>query len=306
MSLLHVVVGATGTGKSAFSLDLADAIASRGQTPEIVNADAMQLYRGMDIGTAKIPEGERRGHAHHLFDVFDVTEESTVARYQPMARTAIHDILKRGNVPILVGGSGLYISSVIYDFTFPARDHSVRERLEAELDRTGPAALFTRLHQRDPITAERVGPHNGRRIVRALEVLEVSGTSAPAVLPDKPRPWMPMRIVGIRRDRSRLVDALDNRVLAMWSQGLITEVEHLLAAGLANGPTASRAIGYAQAAAQIAGECTELEAIAQAQLLTRRYARRQVSWFKRYPDVHWVDADHPDEPASGIAHMLDN
>jgi tRNA dimethylallyltransferase len=286
---LWAVVGATGTGKTALSLDLAEALATRGRPAEIVNADAMQLYRGMDIGTAKLPEGERRGIPHHLFDVLEVTDDAAVAWYQDAARAAIADIHSRGADAILVGGSGLYVSSVLFDFRFPPRDEAVRAELEAELETHGPGALFARLREIDPATAERIDPRNGRRVVRALEVLAQGSETHGATLPEEPVLWhRPTRIVGVHIPREELVTRLDERVERMWSDGLLTEVEALRTAGLDDGVTARRAIGYAQALAQIAGEKTEVEAIAETQTLTRRYARRQVSWFRRYVDIIWV------------------
>ena len=288
---LWAVVGATGTGKSDLSLDLAQALGATGVPAEIVNADAMQLYRGMDIGTAKLAESERRGIRHHLFDVREVTEDAAVAWYQPLARAAIEDIHARGADAILVGGSGLYVSSVIFDFRFPPRDEQLRGRLEADLEERGAAALFERLRAEDPVTADRIDPHNGRRIVRALEVLAQGAQNHGAALPEEPRLWHPRtRIIGIRLDRAELVERLDRRVERMWEAGLIDEVASLRARGLERGVTARRAIGYAQALAQLEGFRTEAEAIAETQALTRRYARRQVSWFKRYPGIEWVDA----------------
>lgn len=288
---LWAVVGATGTGKSELSLDLAEALGARGVPAEVVNADAMQLYRGMDIGTAKLPVAERRGIPHHLFDVRDVVDEAAVAWYQPLARAAIEDIMGRGGDAILVGGSGLYVSSVIHDFRFPPRDAGIRARLEAELEEQGPAPLLARLVERDPVTAARIDPHNGRRIVRALEVVEQGGATHGAALPEAPTPWHPRtRILALGVERSTLVERLDRRVERMWADGLVDEVEVLRAHGLEDGATARRAIGYAQALAQSAGELTREEAIAQTQALTRRYARRQVSWFRRYAAAEWIDA----------------
>lgn len=285
---LWAVVGATGTGKSDLALDLAEALRDRGNPAEIVNADAMQLYRGMDIGTAKISESERRGIPHHLFDVREVDEEAAVAWYQPLARAAVADIQARGGDAILVGGSGLYVSSVVYDFSFPPRDAAIRERLEQELEAQGIDALLQRLREQDPETAARVDPRNGRRVVRALEVLEQGGTTHGAALPDRPELWRPdTRIVGLRLDRAALVERLDVRVERMWQMGLVAEVETLRARGLERGVTARRAIGYAQALGQLEGRLTPEEAIAETQALTRRYARRQVSWFKRYPELIW-------------------
>ncbi|NYE20769.1 tRNA (adenosine(37)-N6)-dimethylallyltransferase MiaA [Microbacterium immunditiarum] len=288
---LWVVVGATGTGKTALSLDLAETLAARGRPAEIVNADAMQLYRGMDIGTAKLPEGERRGIRHHLLDVLDVTDEAAVAWYQEAARAAIRDIHDRGADAILVGGSGLYVSSVVFDFRFPPHDDELRARLEAELAEHGPGLLYARLRDLDPRTAERMDPRNGRRIVRALEVLAQGEATHGAALPDEPVLWHPStRIIGVQVPRDELVVRLDARVEGMWRAGLVDEVERLRERGLERGVTARRAIGYAQALAQLKGEATEAEAIAETQALTRRYARRQVSWFRRYAGVLWADA----------------
>ena len=288
---LIAVVGATGTGKSEFALRLAERLAARGHAAEIVNADAMQLYRGMDIGTAKLTLAERRGIPHHLFDVLDPSDEAAVADYQPLARAAIRDIQARGATAILVGGSGLYVSSVIFDFRFPPRDPSIREALERELEAHGPGVLFERLRAADPVTAARVDPQNPRRNVRALEVLAQGEQTHGAQLPDAPVLWHPhTHIVGLHRDRAELVAALDARVERMWQQGLVAEVANLTARGVELGTTARRAIGYAQALAQLDGAVDEATAIAETQALTRRYARRQVSWFRRYPDTQWVDA----------------
>ena len=293
---LWAVVGATGTGKTALSLDLAEALAARGRPAEIVNADAMQLYRGMDIGTAKLPENERRGIPHHLFDVLDVTDDAAVAWFQDAARTAIGEIHARGADAVLVGGSGLYVSGVLYDFRFPPRDADVRARIEAELEQHGPGVLFARLERLDPATAARIDPRNGRRVARALEVLEQGSATHGAALPEAPVLWHAQtRLVGVQVPREELVVRLDERVESMWRDGLLAEVEALRERGLERGVTARRAIGYAQALAQLRGEATEAEAIAETQQLTRRYARRQVSWFRRYDAVRWVEAGHPAE-----------
>jgi tRNA dimethylallyltransferase len=289
--VLVAIVGATGTGKSALSLDVATRLREGGQSAEIVNADAMQLYRGMDIGTAKVPIAERRGIPHHLLDVLEPREEASVARYQTEARAVIDQILARGAVAILVGGSGLYVSSVLYDFQFPGTDAGIRARLEAELDADGPGLLHRRLRAVDPAAADAIGPANGRRLVRALEVFEITGSPFGAGIPAESELWRPSTTIGLRTDRARLVERLDERVLGMWRDGLVAEVERLLPARL--GVTASRAIGYAQATAQLQGDLTEQQAIEQAAALTRRYARRQVSWFGRYRLTHWLDADDP-------------
>ena len=288
------IIGPTGTGKSDLSLDLAERLAHSGHGAEIVNADAMQLYRGMDIGTAKLAQDERRGIPHHLLDVLDVTTESTVAAYQEAARAAIDGILARGATPILVGGSGLYVSSVLYDFQFPASDKAVRARLEGELEAEGPGALYRRLAALDPDVAARIGSQNARRIVRALEVAEITGSPVAGMLPGEPVYWKPTRILGLTAPRDQLVGRLDERVLRMWQGGLLDEVRRLVPLGLERGVTASRAIGYAQALRQLTGEATEEEAIAETQQLTRRYARRQVSWFRRYADIVWLDYDASD------------
>lgn len=269
----------------------------------MVNADAMQLYRGMDIGTAKIPPSEWRGVPHHLFDILDVTEEATVARYQPEARATIEDILARGAVPILVGGSGLYVSSVIFDFRFPGTDPALRARLEQELAERGPGMLFRRLAEQDPEAAARIGSTNGRRIVRALEVAELTGQPVSGTLPDTPVPWRPVTVLGLTAPREELVERLDARVERMWQAGLLDEARALIPRGIERGVTAGRAIGYAQALAELRGELGRAEAIAQTQQLTRRYARRQVSWFKRYPDLHALAYDDPDLVTAALARL---
>lgn len=291
---LWAVVGATGTGKSDLSLDLAEALGRAGTRAEIVNADAMQLYRGMDIGTAKLRVAERRGIPHHLLDVLEVTDDAAVARYQDAARRAIAEIHGRGADAILVGGSGLYVSGVLFDFRFPPRDADLRASLEAELAELGPGALYARLRAIDPVTAGRVDPRNGRRIVRALEVLAQGERTHGAALPDAPVLWHEAtRIIGLQVPRQELVPRLDARVERMWEAGLVDEVAALRRRGLDRGVTARRAIGYAQAIAQLDGTMTEPEAIAETQALTRRYARRQVSWFRRYPDARWLEPRHP-------------
>ncbi|MFT3798659.1 tRNA (adenosine(37)-N6)-dimethylallyltransferase MiaA [Microbacterium sp.] len=289
---LWAVVGATGTGKTDLSLRLAAALDAGGRGAEIVNADAMQLYRGMDIGTAKLSVAERRGIPHHLFDVLEVTDEAAVAAYQTDARAAIAAIFAGGRDAILVGGSGLYVSSVLFDFRFPPHDDALRAELEAELAREGPGMLLARLRELDPATADRVDPRNGRRIVRALEVVLQGEDTHGAALPAEPVLWHePTTIIGVHLDRAELVERLDRRVEQMWRHGLLDEVRALRERRLEEGVTARRAIGYAQALAQLDGELTEAEAIAQTQALTRRYARRQVSWFRRYPGVQCVAPD---------------
>ncbi|MCU1475921.1 MAG: miaA [Subtercola sp.] len=295
------IVGATGTGKSELSLAVAERLAAEGQPAEVVNADAMQLYRGMNIGTAKLPLLERRGIPHHLLDVLDVTAEGSVAAYQAEARAAIDDISARGAVPILVGGSGLYVSSVIFDFQFPVRDAAVRQVLEDELEQHGVGLLYRRLADADPAAAASIGPYNGRRIVRALEVIELTGVPVSGQLPDVPVAWRPSSIIALGHPREQLVERLDSRVEQMWAAGLVAEAEALLPRGLDDSVTAGRAIGYAQALAQLRGAMTQADAIAEAQALTRRYARRQVSWFKRYRDAEWMPAADPALVDSAVA-----
>ncbi len=300
---LVAVVGATGTGKSALSLDLAEALAKRGIPAEVVNADAMQLYRGMDIGTAKLPVGDRRGIPHHLLDVLDPRDEASVARYQSEARGVIRGIRERGSVPLLVGGSGLYVSSVLWDFRFPGTDAAVRSRLEGELEEQGPGILFRRLRDVDPAAAEAIGPHNGRRIVRALEVVEITGEAFGSGLPDESTLREPTVIIGTAVPRDQLVGMLDERVAGMWREGLVDEVAALRPQGL--GVTASRAIGYAQALAQLDGEVSEAEAIERTAQLTRRYARRQVGWFARYPAT-WLAHDLPGRADAAVQLVLNH
>jgi len=288
---LVAIVGATGTGKSALAVELAESLSAEGRAAEIVNADAMQLYRGMDIGTAKLSPAERRGIPHHLIDVLEPAEEASVAAYQREARAAIEGILSRGATPLLVGGSGLYVSSVLYDFRFPGTDPDVRQRLEAELVADGPGTLHRRLRGVDPVAAEAIGPHNGRRLVRALEVVTITGEPFGAGLPSETDLWRPAVTIGLRADRTTLTARLDARVAGMWRDGLVDEVAALRPAGL--GVTAARAIGYAQAVAQLDGILSESEAIDQAASLTRRYARRQVGWFGRFASTRWIDADDP-------------
>ncbi|NYF16422.1 tRNA dimethylallyltransferase [Microbacterium sp. AK009] len=297
---LWAVIGATGTGKSAFALDLVEALRAAGRDAEIVGADAMQLYRGMDIGTAKIPEGERRGIPHHLLDVLEVTDDAAVAWYQSAAREVIHSLHARGADAVLVGGSGLYVSAVLFDFRFPARDEALRDDLEAELDRHGPAALHDRLRSADPAAAARIDPRNTRRVLRALEVIAQGASTHGGTLPAAQTLWYPRtRLLGLERDRGELVDILDRRVDRMWDEGLLDEVRALRRAGLEQGTTAPRAIGYAQALAQVRGELDREAAISQTQALTRRYARRQVSWFRRYEDVSWMDGATAGESLAG-------
>lgn len=290
--MLVAIVGATGTGKSDLSIALAQRLeAATGAPVEIVGADAMQLYRGMDIGTAKLPLNDRGGIPHHLLDLLDPRDEASVAAYQPLARAAIEQIEQRGATPMLVGGSGLYVSAVLQDFRFPGTDARVRAALEAELAAEGPAQLHRRLVAADPMAAEAIGPHNGRRLVRALEVIELTGEPFGSGLPEHRPPWREAAIVALHADRAELVARLDERAARMWRTGLLDEARALREHGM--GVTASRAIGYAQALAQLTGELDEVDAIEQTASLTRRLARRQVGWFRRYRAT-WLEAADPE------------
>jgi tRNA dimethylallyltransferase len=284
---LIAVVGATATGKSRLAIELALALGG-----EIVNADSMQLYRGMDIGTAKEPPAAWRGVPHHLLDVWPVTRTANVADYQQLARAAIDGITDRGRVPILAGGSGLYIRAALEDLHFPGTDDGTRARLEGELDRVGPAALHARLAVLDPAAAAVILSGNGRRIVRALEVIEISGRPFTATMPayDRGRPAIQ---IGVTLPRPELDRRIAARVDRMWQAGLETEVRALVGEGLREGRTASRALGYQQVLRFLDGECTLDEAREETVKATRRFARRQESWFRRDPRVRWLDASAP-------------
>ncbi len=286
-TVLIAVVGATATGKSGLAIELARALGG-----EVVNADSMQLYRGMDIGTAKEPPAARRGVPHHLLDVWPVTRTANVADYQHLARGAIEDITARGRVPILAGGSGLYIRAALEDLQFPGTDDGTRARLEAELDRLGSAALHTRLATLDPAAAAAILPGNGRRIVRALEVIEISGRPFTATMPayDQGRPAVQ---IGLTLPRPELDRRIAARVDRMWQEGFEAEVRGLVDEGLREGKTASRALGYQQMLRYLDGECTLDQAREETAKATRRFARRQESWFRRDPRVRWLDASGP-------------
>lgn len=282
------VVGPTATGKSALAVALALALGG-----EIVNADASALYRGMDIGTAKPTPAERRGIPHHQIDVLDVTDEASVAAYQLAARADLRAIAARGRTPILVGGSGLYVRAALDHLDIPPTDPGVRARLEADLAADGVDALRARLVQADPVAAQRIEPNNARRIVRALEVIELTGRPFSASLPER-RHVVPTVVIGLALPRAQLDERIDARTRRMWEEGLLDEVVALLAQGLERGRTARTALGYAQAIAHLRGELTEPEAIAQTAHATRRFARRQLAWFRPDPRVHWLPADAPD------------
>jgi tRNA dimethylallyltransferase len=278
------VVGATATGKSDLAVALATWVGG-----EVVNADSMQLYRGMDIGTAKPGPGERGGVPHHLLDVWDVTVTASVADYQRMARRVFSEVSARGRTPVLVGGSGLYVRAALDDLDFPGTDEGLRARLEAELATQGPGAMHARLAEVDPAAAARILSSNGRRIVRALEVVELTGKPFAATLPE-PRPAVPAVQLGLALDRATLDERIEGRVERMWAQGFVDEVRRLAEQGLRQGRTASRALGYAQVLRHLDGEWTEARAKDETVRATRRFARRQESWFRRDPRVMWLDA----------------
>ena len=287
-----VVLGPTAAGKSELALRLAHALDG-----EIVNADSMQLYAGMDVGTAKLTVAEREGIPHHLLDVWDIRHLANVAEYQRMARATLAEVQARGRVPILAGGSGLYIRAALDDLNFPGTDPALRRRLEQELDRCGPGALHARLAGLDPAAAEGILPSNGRRIVRALEVVELSGRPFTATMP-RYESLYPAVQLGLRVPRAELDHRIAERVGRMWQAGLVDEVRALDRAGLRAGPTASRALGYAQVLRFLAGEWTEEQARDETIRATRRFARRQESWFRRDPRVRWLDAGPGTDPAA--------
>jgi tRNA dimethylallyltransferase len=278
------VVGPTAAGKSELSLTLA-----RTLDGEVVNADSMQLYQGMDVGTAKLTVAERAGIPHHLLDIWTVTQTASVSEYQRLAREAIDDIRSRGRTPVLVGGSGLYIRAATDNLRFPGTDPELRASLEAELSQVGAAALHARLAQLDPAAAAAILPGNGRRIVRALEVIELSGHPFTATLPDYQSVY-PVVQIGVAMPRPELDQRIADRVGRMWQLGLVDEVRRLELLGLREGRTASRALGYSQVLKYLAGEYTEEAAAAQTILATRRFVRRQESWFRRDPRVRWLSA----------------
>jgi tRNA dimethylallyltransferase len=286
---LIALVGPTGTGKSELAVQLA--LRLRG---EVINADAMQLYRGMDIGTAKLPPAQRCGIPHHLLDVLDVTETASVAVYQRRARRVVEELLAAGRVPVLVGGSGLYVRAVLDELDFPGTDPQVRAELEAELAELGAAALHRRLCQLDPVAAGRILPSNGRRLVRALEVIRLTGRPFSAVLPPPGPPRYPAVIIGLDTEPTVLDRRIDARVERMFRQGLVGEVRELVARGLRRGRTASRALGYQQVLAALEAGVEPASAVGPTAQATRRFVRRQRSWFRRDPRIRWLDCQHPD------------
>lgn len=291
MSHLVVIVGATATGKSDLALDVAERLDA-----VVVNADAMQLYRGMDIGTAKVPESERRGIPHLMIDLLDVTEEASVAVYQQQARAVIDGHLGEGKSVVVVGGSGLYITALLDSLEFPGTDPEVRERLTREAEEFGAAAMHQRLQQQDPLAAAAILPGNTRRVIRALEVIEITGQPFTATLPKAGDSYYPQaRQFGIARATHDLEKRIAQRTSAMWATGLIDEVTRLDVAGLRQGKTARAALGYAQALAQVDGLLSQEQAIEATTAATRKFAKRQRTWFKRDARITWLD--QPDAQA---------
>ena len=281
---LIVICGATATGKSDLAVALAHEIDA-----EIINADSMQLYKGMDIGTAKITMEERKGIAHHLMDLLDVTQDANVAWYQENARAAISEINARGKNVIIVGGTGLYIKAILDELNFPDTDPVVRAALELEFATQGIGPLFERLEKLDPAAALAIDKANSRRVIRALEVIKITGKPFTANLPREESSRYPhAKQFGLVMDRELLSERISNRVDRMWEQGLVAEVEKLMVAGITQGVTAQRALGYAQVIAQIEGKVTEEEAQEETKRATRQYARRQETWFSRDERITWI------------------
>lgn len=283
------VIGPTASGKSDLALDIAEAVGG-----EIVNIDAMQQYAGMDIGTAKVPVDERRGIVHHQIDVLDVTETATVARYQQAARADVESLLAQDRTPVIVGGSMMYIQALFDDWQFPATDPQIRARYEAELERIGSMALHDRLGEVDPEAARNILDTDGRRIVRALEVVELTGKPFAASAPVIGEPRWDTTIIALDRDTTELDNRIALRTRQMFDQGFVEEVETLLGKGLREGVTAARAIGYSQVVSVLDGEYDLARAEELTFIGTRRYVRRQRSWFRRDPRVRWLDAATPD------------
>lgn len=289
------VVGPTASGKSGLSLDLARRLGG-----EIVNGDAMQLYRGMDVGTAKLSIEERGGITHHQLDVLDVRQEASVAAYQREARHDIEAIRTRGHQPIVVGGSGLYVRAALDHLDIPPTDPAVRGRLQDQLAHEGIDAMFARLVEADSVAAQSIQPNNGRRIVRALEVIELTGRPFSASLPTREY-QLPTITIGLVVPRPELDKRIADRVHRMWASGLMDEVRKLDADGLREGRTAAKALGYSQALAHLDGLVTAEKAIEDTVTSTRRFARRQESWFRPDPRIHWLAYDDPDLTQRALA-----
>lgn len=289
MSRVIVICGATATGKSDIAIEVAKELQA-----EIINADSMQLYRGMDIGTAKLPVEERAGVRHHLLDVLDVNQDSTVAWYQELARSTISDIHARGKDAVIVGGTGLYIKAILDDLNFPDTNPEVRARLEAEVEEFGSASLVARLEELDPAAALAIDRANTRRIIRALEVIEITGQPFTANLPREDSSRYPHALqFGLVMDREHLRERIDLRVDRMWDAGFVDEVDQLISKGILDGVTAQRALGYAQIIAMRNGSMTEDEAKEDTKRASRQYARRQETWFSRDTRIQWVAQHQP-------------
>lgn len=283
------MVGPTATGKSDLGVELALRLGG-----EVVNADAMQLYRGMDVGTAKLSEAERRGVPHHLLDVLDVQETASVAAYQRHARRVVDHLLAAGRVPVVVGGSGLYVRALFDDLDFPGTEPAIRARLEAELAEVGALSLHARLTGLDPVAAGAILPTNTRRVVRALEVIELTGRPFSATMPVPGPPRHGTVLIGLDRDTAILDQRVDQRVATMFDNGFVDEVRTLLPLGLRDGRTAARALGYQQILAALDGDGDLATAQADTVVATRRFVRRQRSWFRRDDRITWLDAARPD------------
>jgi tRNA dimethylallyltransferase len=293
---LIAVVGPTGSGKSELGIALAEALGG-----EVINADAMQFYRGMDIGTAKLSVDERAGVPHHLLDILEVREEASVAQYQEHSREVVADVRSRGNVPILVGGSGLYIRAALDELEFPPTDAAVRARLESENDADGAAALRQRLAAVDPVSAQRLGDE--RRVIRALEVHEITGRPFSSYMPQRVY-HQPAVQIGLQVDRDILKDRLAGRVHGMVERGLLDEVRMLDEQGLRKSRTASRALGYSQFLRVLDGEWSPEEAAEDTIAATRRFARRQLTWFRADERVHWLHWRDSDLVAKAVSAVL--
>ncbi|GAB2460150.1 tRNA (adenosine(37)-N6)-dimethylallyltransferase MiaA [Xylanimonas ulmi] len=296
--MIVAVVGPTATGKSDLALDLAQALSLPGAPAEIVNADAYQLYRGMDVGTAKVPPAQRRGVVHHQLDVLDPLEDASVARYQAEARADLAAIAARGARAVVVGGSGLYVRALLDHMDFPGTDPRVRAELEQRAESEGRLALHAELARHDPDAAASIGPHNTRRIVRALEVIAITGQPYTANLP-RQEYVRPAVQIGLDCDRVTLDARVASRVERMWDLGLVEEVRGLASpaqggCGHGLGTTAARAVGYAEVLEALAGRTSRDEARAAVTANTRRLARKQMGWFGRDPRVRWLDAADPD------------
>ncbi len=295
------VVGPTASGKSDLAVQLAQGLGDA----EVVNADSMQLYRGMDIGTAKTPPDQRGGVPHHLLDIIDVSDPGSVAEFQGLARAVISDCQGRGVRPIVVGGSALYVRAVIDPLDFPGTDADVRDRWTAELEKRGSPALHAVLAERDPEAAEQILPSNGRRIVRALEVGELTGEAFVATMPGHESIYRGLRMIGLDVPREVLDARIAARVEQMWASGFVDEVKGLVAQGLEDGPTASRALGYQQILAHLRGEMSEDVARAATVSGTRKFARRQDRLFRKDPRIHWLPFDSPTLVDDALALVTD-